>query len=169
MWWPMAISSISASIRDAMLWFEDFPEGEVKVIGTKLVDADEVVAFARDFDPQPMHTDPEAAKDSYFGGLIASGWHTCAMLMRIMCDGFLLNAASMGSPGVDSVNWIRPVRPGDTLTVTRTTLAARTSASRPDMGIVKTSYAIRNQAGDLVMEMVGNGMFQRRPAAEAAS
>jgi len=169
MWWPMATSSTSASIRDAMLWFEAFPEGEVRVIGTKLVDADEVVAFARDFDPQPMHTDPEAAKDSYFGGLIASGWHTCAMLMRIMCDGFLLNAASMGSPGVDSVNWIRPVRPGDMLTVTRTTLAARASASRPDMGIVKTSYTIRNQADEVVMEMVGNGMFQRRPRAETAS
>jgi acyl dehydratase len=145
-----------------MLYFEDFPAGEVKVIGTKHVDADEIVAFARDFDPQPMHTDPEAAKASYFGGLIASGWHTCAMLMRIMCDGFLLDSASMGSPGVDSVKWIRPVRPGDTLTVTRTTLSARASSSRPEMGIVKTRYDITNQAGELVMEMVGNGMFRRR-------
>jgi acyl dehydratase len=149
-----------------MLYFEDFPTGEVKVIGTKRVEADEIIAFARDFDPQPMHTDPEAAKASYFGGLIASGWHTCAMLMRIMCDGFLLESASMGSPGVDSVKWIRPVRPGDTLTVTRTTLSARASSSRPEMGIVKTRYDITNQAGELVMEMVGNGMFRRRAHAE---
>ena len=147
-----------------MLYFEDFPEGEVKMIGTKVVDADEVIAFAREFDPQPMHTDPEAAKQSYFGGLIASGWHSCAMLMRIMCDGFLLDSSSMGSPGVDSVDWLHPVRPGDTLTVTRTTLSARASASRPEMGIVKTAYDIANQDGVRVMRMVGNGMFRRRHA-----
>jgi acyl dehydratase len=147
------------------LHFEDFPEGEVRIIGEKIVDEAEVIAFARDFDPQPMHTDPAAAKASYFGGLIASGWHTCAMLMRIMCDGYLLNAASMGSPGVDSVRWIKPVRPGDRLTVRRTTLSARASASRPEMGIVKMRFEVINQAGEVAMEMIGNGMFRRRGTA----
>ena len=97
-----------------------------------------------------------------YGGLIASGWHTCAMVMRMMCDAYMLQSASVGSPGIDNLKWLKPVRPGDTISARRTTLEARTSKSRPDIGIVNNLWEVFNQDGEMVMSMQGYGMFRRR-------
>ena len=113
----------------------------------------EIIAFARDFDPQPFHIDPDAAEASIFGGIIASGWHTCALTMRLLVDGFLSHADSMGSPGVEQIRWLRPVRPGDTLTARIRVLEKRPSQSKPDRGSIKSLTEVTNQAGDLVMTM----------------
>ena len=113
----------------------------------------EIIAFARDFDPQPFHIDPDSADASIFGGIIASGWHTCALTMRLLVDGFLSHADSMGSPGVEQIRWLRPVRPGDTLTARIRVLEKRPSQSKPDRGSIKSLTEVTNQAGDLVMTM----------------
>lgn len=143
-------------------FWEDFKVGEVEQIGGKKVERDEVIDFARQFDPQPFHVDEAAAKQSIYGGLIASGWHTCSMVMRMMCDAYLLQSASVGSPGIDSLKWLKPVRPGDTIRARRTTLESRTSKSRPEIGIVRNLWEVFNQEGELVMTMEGYGMFRRR-------
>ena len=149
------------------IYFEDFRVGETIEMGRRLVDRDEVIRFAKEFDPQPFHVDEAAAKDSFFGGLIASGWHTVSMVMRMMCDSYLLDSASLGSPGVDNVKWLHPVRPGDTIRATRTVMEARTSKSKPDVGIVKSRWEVYNQDEVLVMTMEGYGMFRvRNPGAE---
>ena len=143
-------------------YWEDFPVGGVRELGERVVSADEVRGFASRYDPQPFHVDEEAAKASIYGGLIASGWHTAAMVMRLMCDGYLLESASMGSPGIDNLRWLKPVRPGDRLRARMTVLEARASASKPDRGTVKSKWEVFNQTGDLVMSMEGFGMFKRR-------
>lgn len=132
--------------------FEDFPVGTVIALGPYPVGRAEVVAFAREFDPQPFHLDEDAGRASLLGGLSASGWHTCAMMMRMMCDAFLNRSTSQGSPGVDFVAWRSPVRPGDTLTGTATVLEARLSAKRPALGLVKLRNRIRNGDGAAVLE-----------------
>lgn len=147
-----------------MRHWEDFQVGEVEQIGTRKVARDEVIAFAREYDPQPFHVDEGAAAKSMYGGLIASGWHTCAMVMRMMCDAYLLDSASVGSPGIDNLKWLKPVRPGDTIRAQRTTLESRASKSRPDIGIVKNRWEVFNQEGEMVMSMEGYGMFRRRDA-----
>jgi acyl dehydratase len=144
------------------IYWEDFVVGDVLPMGEKVVDRDEVVAFARAYDPQPFHVDEEAARRSMFGGLIASGWHTCAMVMRMMCDSYLNESASLGSPGVDNVRWLKPVRPGDTIRATRHITDKRASQSKPQIGIVKSRWEVHNQKGELVMTMEGTGMFERR-------
>ena len=133
--------------------FDTLAPGDVLDLGSRHVTEAEIIAFARDFDPQPFHIDPEAAEASIFGGIIASGWHTCALTMRLLVDGFLSHAASMGSPGVEQIRWLRPVRPGDTLRAHIRVLETRPSQSRPDRGSVKTLTEVTNQAGDLVMTM----------------
>ena len=143
-------------------YWEDFPVGRVTELGTRQVPRDEVIEFASRYDPQPFHVNEETAKTSMYGGLIASGWHTVGMTMRLMCDGYLLQSASLGSPGVDSVRWLKPVRPGDTLTARMTVLEARASTSKPDRGTIKSKWEVFNQTGDLVMTMEGYGMFKRR-------
>lgn len=149
----------------AKYYWEDFKVGEVSEMGRRTVDKDEVIAFAKQFDPQVFHVDEAAARASMFGGLIASGWHTVSMVMRMMCDNYLLDSASLGSPGVDHVKWLKPVRPGDTIRATRTVLESRRSASRPEIGIVKTLWQVFNQDDELVMTMEGYGMFKVRGAA----
>jgi acyl dehydratase len=144
------------------LYWEDFKVGDTAPMGEKVVDKDEVLAFARAYDPQPFHIDEEAARQSMFGGLIASGWHTCAMVMRMMVDSYLRDSASLGSPGVDNVRWLRPVRPGDTIRAQRFVVETRASQSKPDLGVVKSRWEVRNQHDELVMTMEGYGMFQRR-------
>ena len=135
-----------------MLHYHDFPLGRTGALPPKLVTLPEVLAFAEQFDPQPMHLDPAAAAASLLGGVAASGWHTCAMLMRMMCDGFLLNAASQGSPGLKEVRWLRPVLPGDTLEASWIVTGARVSASDPGRGIVTLFYEVTRQAdGEAVM------------------
>ncbi len=133
--------------------FDTLAPGDVLDLGSRHVTEAEIIAFARDFDPQPFHIDPEAAEASIFGGIIASGWHTCALTMRLLVDGFLSHAASMGSPGVEQIRWLRPVRPGDTLRAHIRVLETRPSQSKPDRGSVKTLTEVTNQAGDLVMTM----------------
>lgn len=148
----------------AEYYWEDFKAGETFPMGERVIDRDEVMAFARQFDPQPFHIDEAAAKRSIYGGLIASGWHTVAMVMRMMCDSYLNQSASLGSPGVDNVRWLKPVRPGDTIRAQRTVLESRASQSRPEMGLVKSRWEVFNQDGELVMTMEGYGMFRRRSA-----
>ena len=148
-----------------MKFWEDFKVGERAEMGRHTFSEAEILEFGRAYDPQAFHVDPEAAKTSFFGGLVASGWHTCAVAMRIMVESYLRHAASLGAPGVDSVRWPRPVRPGDTLVFRREVLAARASASRPGVGLVKHRWEATNQRGELVMTMEGWGMFGRRPAA----
>lgn len=146
----------------APLYWEDFPEGETVEIGRHTFTAEEIIEFARQFDPQPFHTDPEAAKASFFGGLIASGWHTCAIGMRLMVQQYIGRSASAGSPGVDNIRWLAPVRPGDTLTYRRIVLESRPSTSKPDIGLVRSTTEALNQRGERVMTMQGWGMFRRR-------
>lgn len=144
-------------------YFEDFEVGRAIDVGSRTVTEEEIIDFATKFDPQPFHVDKNAAEHSIYGGIIASGWHTCAMIMRLMVDGFLRNASSMGSPGVDEIRWLKPVRGGDTLTVTTTAVEIRPSASKPDRGVVVTLWQAKNQHGELVATVKGMGMFQRRP------
>lgn len=148
--------------------WEDFVAGSVAEFGPRLVTREEILAFATEFDPQPFHLDEAAAKATLLGGLSASGWHTCAMLMRIMCDGFLLDSTSMGSPGVEEVKWLAPVRPGDRLTVRRTVLETRTSQSRPEMGLVRFLFELFNADGVRVMTLACTNMFARRAPGAAA-
>ncbi len=148
-----------------MLYFEDFPKGEATVFGDKLVTQDEIVAFARDWDPQPFHLDAEAARHSQIGELIASGWHTGAMLMRMMCDGYLLDSASEGSPGIEAMRWLKPVRPGDRLHARRTILSARVSGSRPALGIVEFEIEAINQNGEAVLNLKCSVFIRRRETA----
>lgn len=144
-------------------YFEDFETGRTIEVGKRTVSEEEIVEFAKQFDPQPFHVDRDAASKSIYGGIIASGWHTCGMMMRLMVDGFLNEAASMGSPGVDEIRWIKPVRGGDVLTVTTTALEKRESGSKPDRGVVVTMWEARNQHGEIVATIKGMGMFKRRP------
>ena len=133
------------------LHFSSFPIGRTGTLPPKLVSRDETIAFAREFDPQPMHLDDAAAAKSLLGSISASGWHTCAMLMRMIWDGFLHETAGLGSPGIREVRWLKPVKPGDTLTGGYAVTDARLSAKRPDMGIVRIFYTLRNQDGAPVM------------------
>ncbi len=146
-------------------YFEDFRVGEVLTLGSLTVSEPEIIAFARQFDPQPFHTDPARAKASVFGGLIASGWHTVGLYMRLLVDGMIsAMAESQGSPGVDKIEWLKPVRPGDTLTAKVTIVELVPSKSRPDRGTIRTLGEMVNQKGETVMTMRGIGFFGRRPA-----
>jgi acyl dehydratase len=144
------------------LYFEDFDSGHVFELGSRTVTAEEIIAFGREFDPQPFHVDEEAAAASVFGGLIASGWHTGAMWMRLYVDA-LLGAASLGSPGIEELRWLAPVRPGDTLHARLTVLGATPSERRPDRGTIRSRGEMVNQDGVTVMSMVARGHFARRP------
>jgi acyl dehydratase len=145
------------------LYLEDFTPGRVFELGARTVTADEIVAFAREFDPQPFHLDDEAARKSPFGGLIASGWHSCAILMRLWCDAVLVRSVALGSPGVDEVRWHRPVRPGDLLTGRGEVVEMRPSERRPERGSATVRMTLANQDGEVVLSFVGRGLFARRP------
>ena len=146
-----------------MRYLEDLTVGEAHQLGSITVTEDGIVDFARAFDPQPFHVDREAAARSHFGGLVASGWHTCSVSMRLMCDSYINQTVSLGSPGVESIRWPNPVRPGDNITFRRRIVESRASKSRPQMGIVRTQWSGTNQRGETVLEMDGWGMFGRRP------
>lgn len=147
-------------------YWEDFAPGRVFETATRTLSEEDIVRFAREYDPQTYHTDAEAARRSPFGGLIASGWQTASLCMRMICDLYVLEAASLGSPGVDELRWVKPVRPGDTLRLKTTVLETRASMSRPDMGMVRHRSEVYNQHGELVMHMSGVGMFRRRSPAK---
>ena len=144
-------------------YFEDFVEGQTVELGSFSLTADEIIEFATRYDPQPMHVDPEAARQSIYGGLIASGWHTVARYMRLVVDNVLRGTDSIGSPGVDQLRWLKPVRPGDSLTARFHILETRTSNSRPERGIVRSRGELLNQAGDVVMTCEAVNFFGRRP------
>jgi len=145
-------------------YLEDFTAGEVREFGRHQVTSEEIIEFATRYDPQPFHTDAAAASASAFGGLIASGWMTCGVAMRMVCDDYLLKAASLGSPGVDQIRWLQPVRPGDVLRLRLTTREVKPSQSKPDRGIVRSGWEVLNQRNEVVLTMEGMGMFRRRPA-----
>ena len=144
------------------LYFDDFAIGSSIECGHVTVSESEVHDFATRFDPQPFHVDPVAASESIFGGIIASGWHTCSMMMRLAVDGYLQRSASLGSPGVDEVRWLKPVRAGDVLTMRSHVLDAIPSTSRPDRGVIYSLWEAFNQDGELVATVKGRGMMLRR-------
>lgn len=146
-----------------MKHLEDFTVGQVFTYPPRTVSEDEIIAFARDYDPQPFHLDKEAAKQSLFGGLCASGWHTAGMMMRMLVDNMIGKYASMGSPGVDQLRWVKPVFPGDTLQLSGEVLEVRPSQSKPDRGVITSRYEMKNQKGEVVLTMQAKGMYARRP------
>jgi acyl dehydratase len=134
------------------LTFEDFPVGHFGTFGPRHVTRDEIIAFASEFDPQPMHLDEEAAKRTMLRGLSGSGWHLCSIMMRMMFDGYIGRTASLGSPGVDEVCWLAPLRPGDDLMLDVDVTESRVSRSRPEMGIVTFTMRVRNASGQVLLE-----------------
>ena len=147
---------------DSKLFFEDFELGRSFALGPKHVTAEEIFAFASEFDPQPMHVDEAAGKASILGGLAASGWHTAAMFMRMMIDSYLLASHSQGAPGIDFMDWKRPVLAGDTLSGRTSVIEARPMRSRPGIGIVKLRHEVENQRGELVCLSENSIMFRMR-------
>ena len=146
-----------------MRYFEDFIVGEAHELGSRTLSQDQIIAFAREYDPQPFHVDPEAAKSSIFGTLIASGWQTVAIFMSLLVNGLLNDTASLGSPGVEGIEWLKPVKPGDRLSARFRVLEVTPSKSRPDRGIVKSQGEVTNQDGALVMTIRATNFFGRRP------
>jgi acyl dehydratase len=151
-------------VKPTNWYFEDFYPGQEIALGSRTVSEEEIIAFARQFDPQPFHVDHDAAEASIFKGVIASGWHTCSMMMRLVVDNLMSESSSMGSPGLDSVRWLVPVRAGDTLSVSYLTTRVKPSASRSDRGVVWSKWSAANQHGQVVCTIEGMGMFGRRPA-----
>ena len=149
------------------LYFEDFQSGAINTYGPRLVSREEIIAFAAEFDPQPMHLDEEAGRASMLGGLAASGWHTCCLMMRMANDGFILNSASMGAPGVDEVRWLAPLRPGRQINLRTTVLDTRASSSRPEMGFVKMLFEVVDDSGVTVMTLTTSLIMSRRGAQSA--
>lgn len=143
-------------------YFEDYVEGDVHSFGSVAVEMDEIVAFARLYDPQSIHTDPEAAKQNQFGGLIASGWHTAGIAMRLIVTHYLSQVASLASPGVDELRWPTPVRPGDSLRLRTTIVQARRSVSKPDRGLVRTRAELLSQHDQIVLSLVAMNLFRLR-------
>ncbi|HVJ25879.1 MAG TPA: MaoC family dehydratase, partial [Burkholderiales bacterium] len=140
-----------------MRYWEDFKLGERAELGRHTFSEQEIVAFGRQYDPQPFHIDPEKARGSAFGGLIASGWQTCAIGMRLMVDAYISQTVSLGSPGIDNIRWLKPVRPGDTVSYSRVVLESRASTTRKGVGLVKHRWEAVNQRGELVLTMEGWG------------
>jgi len=146
-------------------FLDDFTVGAVDEFGNYTVSRDEIIAFGRQFDPQPFHIDEELARQHAFGGLVASGWHTAGMCMRMAVERYLgADSGSLGSPGVDELRWHKPVRPGDTLSMRTQILEVTPSRSKPDRGVVRSRYELYNQRRELVMSLIAIGMFSRRPA-----
>jgi len=144
------------------LYLEDFTPGQVFESPPRTLTKEQIIAFARDYDPQPFHTDEAAAKNTVYGGLIASGWQTVAIMMRLLWDTFLKDTASLGSPGSDQIRWLKPVRPGDTLRARFTIVDVVPSRSKPFFGIVHTATEMLNQHDEVVMTHRGMGMFGRK-------
>jgi acyl dehydratase len=148
-------------------FWEDFAVGKTIDLGSHEFTTDSIIAFAREFDPQPMHTNADRARESMYGGLIASGWHTASVYMRLLVDGVLVSAESLGSPGVESLRWLKPVRPGDVLSGRITVLDSKPSRSRPEWGIVRSRGEMINQHGEVVMQLEATNFFARRSSEPA--
>jgi len=143
-------------------YFEDYAAGAVHEVGPVAIEEAEMIAFARRFDPQPFHTDPQAAKESVFGGLIASGWFIAGLVMRTLVDHYVSRVASLGSPGLDELRWLKPVYAGDTLRIRITVLETTRSSSKPTQGVIRSFVQVLNQTGDVVMTMRPVGMVRCR-------
>lgn len=160
----------NATATTSPRYFEDFAPGLVEEFGSAAVDEAEIVEFARRYDPQRFHVDPDwAAAHGPFGSLIASGWHTAAIMMRLLVDYYLSATSSLGSPGIDELRWVQPVRPGDTLRVRVSILNAKRSRSKPDRGLVRSRVEVLNQDGDVVMSLTAMNLMRCRDAREAES
>lgn len=147
------------------LYWEDFAPGQAFEHGDRVLTEEEIIAFAREWDPQRYHVDPEAGRQSPFGGLIASGWHSCCVLMRMMCDAYLNESSCVGSPGLDEVRFLRPVRPGDRLRFRSEVLESTPSRTQANRGTVRFRWELVNQSDEVVLLTVGRQMYLRRPAA----
>lgn len=143
-------------------YWDDFTPGWSYESGPRALTAEEIKRFAREYDPQAFHTDEEAARATPFGGLIASGWQTCGVMMRLMCDGYLTESACLGSPGLDELRWLKPVRPGDALRLRAEVLEQTPSSKQPNRGTVKFRWQVLNQDDDVVCSIVGRQLFRRR-------
>jgi len=150
-------------------YWEDFTPGRVFETATRTLSEEDIVRFAREYDPQIFHTDPEAARETPFGGLIASGWQTAAVGMRLMCDSYLLEASCVGSPGLEELRWLKPVRPGDTLHMRSSVIDSTPSSKQPNRGTVMFLWEILNQNGEVVLSMRGRQLFLRRAPAQLAT
>ena len=146
-------------------YWEDFKPGAVAIYGPRLVTREEIVAFAAEFDPQPMHLDEAVASATLLGGLAASGWHVSSLIMRMMADGFIVDSSSMGGPGVEEMRWLAPLRPGTQIRLRATVLESRPSKSRPEMGLAKFRYEMLDDADNPIATMVATAMFGRRESA----
>jgi len=135
-----------------MLYYEDYAEGSVQTFGPRVITREEIIEYAKEFDSQPMHLDEEAAKKSLLGGLAASGWHTCCFMFRMMYDHLIKDTASLGSPGIEETKWLRPVRPGMSLTLRTEILDRRVSKSRPEMGLVRMRAQLLDENGAPVID-----------------
>lgn len=153
------------SVPHEQRYFEDYKTGEVAEFGGHEVTEEEVLAFAQRYDPQPFHVDPAAARESIYGGLIASGWMTASIAMRMLVDHYISPLSSMGSPGIDELRWLKPVRPGDRLRLRVTVIESRRSQSKPDRGMVQFLQEMLNQNDEMVMTIRGWGMYRCRSAA----
>jgi acyl dehydratase len=147
-----------------MSWWEDIEIGSRRELGSYTFTEDEIIRFARKYDPQIFHLDPEAAKKSLFSGLIASGWHTAGLMMRLLVDHFLPARASLASPGIDELRWTRPVRPGDMLHLRVTIIEASRSRTKPDRGMLRSFVEVLNQHGEVVMSLKPMNLLRCRPA-----
>jgi acyl dehydratase len=155
----------TAVVNDhGLSWFDDYVPGASYECGTVSFDQASMVAFAKEFDPQPFHVDPVAAAASQYGGLIASGWHTASAVMRVLVENYLAAESSLGSPGLDEIRWPQPVRPGDTLRVRATVVEARRSLSKPDRGIIKTLIEAVNAEGQAAFRATAINFMLVRPA-----
>ena len=150
-------------------YWEDMTVGSVRELGSVTPTREEIVHFAEQFDPQPFHLSEEGGKASLFGGLCASGWHTCSMAMGLMVRNFLRESSSLGSPGLENIKWLKPVYPGDTLRLVHEVLESRPLNSKPDVGLVRTVWRMHNQHGEQVLHMEGYSMFRRRHPAPTPS
>ena len=156
-------------MADITYFWEDMAVGQVRDLGTISPSREEIIAFASQFDPQPFHLDDAAGAASVFGGLCASGWRTCAMAMRLMVMNFLQQTSSLGSPGLENIQWKKPVYPNDTLRLQTTVLETKPMGRRPDVGMTRNLWEMFNQHGDKVLHMEGWGMFRRRHPATPES
>jgi len=156
-------------MADITYFWEDMAVGQVRDLGTISPSREDIIAFASQFDPQPFHLDDAAGAASVFGGMCASGWHTCSMAMRLMVTNFLKDTSSMGSPGLESIQWKKPVFPGDSLRLQTTVLETKPMGRRPDVGMTRNLWEMFNQHGDQVLRMEGWGMFKRRVFAHHVS
>src|SRR5207302_8025552 len=159
---------IGASAAVPKYYLEDFSTDWAAEYGPRRVTREEIIGFAAQYDPQPMHLDEEAARHTMLGGLAASGWHTCCIMMRMIADNLLLDTASMGAPGIDETKWLKPIRPGDALTVRGRVTSVRASQSKPERGFVTFFWAVFNDRGDRVMTLVCPQLVPPRPAGAAA-